>query len=110
MTKYDDIKVHDGVRRKISWFREVVGVVRGVYDTNILIPTLKPLSSPKKDRPKQFYVFDDGTKHPIMNLDAAKNIMFPLPPTSEQKFAGYLKPYPTIPALHFIHGDGSSPR
>jgi hypothetical protein len=27
-----------------------------------------------------------------MNLDAAKNIMLPWPPTSEQKFAGYLLP------------------
>ncbi len=106
MTKYDDIKVHDVVRRKIPWFREVVGVVGGVYDTSILIPTLKPFSLPKKDRPEQFYVFDDGTKHPIMYLDAAKNIMLPWPPTSGKSTAGNLKPYPTIiPAPHFIHGD-----
>jgi len=64
----------------------------------------------EKRSQKHFSVFDDGTKHPIMNLDAAKNIMLPWPPTSGKSTAGYLKPYPTIPALHFIHGDGSSPR
>ncbi len=106
MTKYDDIKVHDVVRRKIPWFREVVGVVGGLYDTNILIPTLNPFSSPKKDRPEQFYVFDDGTKHPIMNLEAAKNIMLPWPPTSGKTTSGNLKPYPTIPAPHFIQAMG----
>jgi hypothetical protein len=53
-TKYDDIKVHDVIRLKIPWFPEVVGAVGGVYGTNILIPTLKPFSSPKKRERSSF--------------------------------------------------------
>jgi hypothetical protein len=33
-----------------------------------------------------------------MNLDAAKNIMLPWPPTLGKSAAGNLKPYPRIPA------------
>jgi hypothetical protein len=79
MTEQDDIKVHDVVRRKIPWFREVVGVVRGVYDTNILIPTLKTFSLPKKS----FLTSTMAQNPAIMTLDVAKYILLPRPPTPD---------------------------
>jgi hypothetical protein len=65
-----------------------VDVVKGVYGTNILIPSVKPFLSPKKERAKQFFDIDDGPKPPIMNLDIAKYILLPWPPTSEKPTAG----------------------
>jgi hypothetical protein len=49
----------------VPWFREVVGVVGGVYDTNILIPTLRPFSPPKKKERNSFLTLTMAQPPPL---------------------------------------------
>jgi hypothetical protein len=91
----------DVVRRKIPWFFEVVGVVGGVYDTNILIPTLKPFSSPKKRERNSFFDIAEGDDGTNRNLVPVKDDpLNPGPPMRPPKI-NILRPFPTglLPVL-----------